>query len=69
MLSIEQIRERMSDRNVSEVARRIGVTRVWLMMILKEGSTATPSYKLLCKLNDYLDGDYKYGEEGDNGMD
>lgn len=56
MLSIDEIRERMSDRNVAEVARRLKVTRVWLSAILKEDSPHKPSYNMLERLSEYLDG-------------
>ena len=52
MLTIDQIRERMGDRNISEVARRIGVTRVWLSYIVN--GHCVPSPALQKKLSDYL---------------
>jgi len=52
MLTMDQIRERMSDRNISEVARRIGVTRVWLSYILN--GHHVPSKELQQRLSDYL---------------
>ena len=52
MLTMDQIRERMGDRNISEVARRIGVTRVWLSYIMNGRSIPSPA--LQQKLSDYL---------------
>ena len=54
MLKIEEIRERLSDRNLSEVARRIGITGAYLAAIASGGRT--PSYAVLEKISDYLEG-------------
>lgn len=54
MLNIEQIRERLSDRNLSEVARRLKITRPYLSAI--KNGRVTPSYKLVEKLSDYIEG-------------
>ena len=55
MLTIEQIADRMSDRNLAEVARRLGVTRAWLSAIIN--GKAKPSYDMLLKISEYLEGD------------
>lgn len=52
MLSIEQIREKLTDRNLAEVSRRIGITRAYLGMIAN--GSRIPSYATLKKLSDYL---------------
>lgn len=54
MLKIEEIRERLSDRNLSEVARRIGITGAYLAAIAS--GERTPSYAVLVKISDYLEG-------------
>jgi len=52
MLSLEEIRERMGDRNIAEVARRLKVTRSWLSMVISGKVKA--SDKLMKRLSDYL---------------
>lgn len=54
MLTLEQIKERLSDKNLSEVARRIGVTGAYLSAIVR-GSKVNPSYEIVKKLSDYLE--------------
>lgn len=54
MLTIEEIREKMGDRNIAEVARRLDVTRAWLADIIK--GRGKPSYSMLEKISDYLEG-------------
>lgn len=54
MLTIEQIQERLSDRNLAEVARRLNVTRAYISA-LKNGKVK-PSYPMLTKLSHYLEG-------------
>lgn len=53
MLTIEQIKERLSDRNLAEVARRLGVTRAYLSAITND--RVKPSYVMLTRLSDYLE--------------
>jgi len=52
MLSLEEIRERMGDRKIAEVARRLKVTRSWLSMVISGKVKA--SDKLMKRLSDYL---------------
>lgn len=52
MLTIDEIKTRMADRNLSEVARRIGVTRVWLSYIVN--GHRQPSADMLRRISDYL---------------
>lgn len=54
MLSTEQIAEKLSDRNLSEVARRLKITRPYLSAIVN--GHKKPSYELLKKISDYLEG-------------
>ena len=53
MLTLEEIQERLSDRNLSEVARRIGVTGAYLSAI-KRGVKVNPSYEMIKKLSEAL---------------
>lgn len=53
MLSLTEIQKKLSDRNLSEVARRLGVTRSWLASIAKG---AKPSDEFQAKLSEYLEG-------------
>lgn len=52
MLSLTEIQKKLSDRNLSEVARRLGVTRSWLASIAKG---AKPSDEFQAKLSEYLE--------------
>lgn len=47
MLSMEQIREDLKDRNLSVVAKRTGVTRAWLSQIRKGADCSATMQKLL----------------------
>ena len=66
MLTVEQIREKMGDRKISVVAQRLGITRPWLSAVI--AGKVKASDKLMNRLSAYLDGDYKYGEEGDSAV-
>ena len=54
MLTLEEIRIKMQDRNVTKVAERIGVTRVHLSTILNN-TKSNPSYRIVKSLSDYLE--------------
>jgi transcriptional regulator with XRE-family HTH domain len=54
MDKLNRIRELLEDRNLTKVAPRVGITRVYLTYI-KNGQ-ATPSESLQTKLLDYLEG-------------
>jgi transcriptional regulator with XRE-family HTH domain len=56
MLTIEQIREKLKDKNLSEVGRRIGFTGAYLSAICR-GVAKNPSYEMVKKISDYLEGD------------
>ena len=53
MLTIEQIRDRLSDRNLAEVARRIDVTRPWLSAVVNDKVPVSDS--MIEKLSNYLE--------------
>ena len=53
MMSLEQIREQLSKRNMSEVARAVGVTSSYLSAI-KRGIKVNPSYATVKKLSEVL---------------
>lgn len=55
MLSIEEIRKRLSDRNLSEVARRIGMKRQQLWFIAS-GKNENPSARTVERISNYLEG-------------
>lgn len=54
MLTLEQIKEKLKDRNLSEVGRRLGMTRAYLSALAR--GKFQPSYENLKKLSDYLEG-------------
>jgi transcriptional regulator with XRE-family HTH domain len=51
-MTIEEIKRRLSDRNLAEVARRIGVTRAYLSYIVT--GNRTPNAEMLAKIEGYL---------------
>ena len=53
MMSLEEIREKLNKRNMSEVAREIGVTSAYLSAI-KRGVKVNPSYDTVKKLSEAL---------------
>ena len=53
MLTLREIRQRLADRNLSEVARRIGMHRQQLWVIVN-GINANPTARTLQRLSDYL---------------
>lgn len=53
MLTIEKIREELKVRNVSEVARQIGMRRQQLWLIAS-GINKNPTYETLKRISDYL---------------
>ena len=53
MLNIEQIRKKMEDRNISKVARKIGISKQYICQALSGKESA--SKNLLDKLNKYLE--------------
>ena len=55
MLTIEQIREGLEDRNLSKVAKATGYTRAYLAAI-RAGRSTNPSLKFMKALTAYLEG-------------
>lgn len=53
MLTIEQIRERLADRNLHQVAERAGIHRHTLYRIAN--GTTSSTYETIKKLSDYLE--------------
>jgi transcriptional regulator with XRE-family HTH domain len=56
MLTIEDIQEKLRDRNLAEVARAAGVTRSYISAIAS-GKRVNPSYEMLKKLSEVLQGE------------
>lgn len=54
MLTPEQIRKALADRNLSEVARRIGMSRQQLWVIAV-GINKNPTARTMEKISDYLE--------------
>lgn len=54
MLELNEIIKRLKDRNLSEVGRRIGMTRSYLSAVA--AGKFKPSYDNLKKISDYLEG-------------
>lgn len=55
MMTVEQVKKAMADRNLSEVARRIGMRRQQLWLIVN-GVSANPTIKTLERISGYLEG-------------
>lgn len=53
MLDLEQIKKRLADENLSEVAGSINCTRAYVSHIAT-GRKKNPSYKMVKRLSDYL---------------
>lgn len=54
MLTINQIKEALADRNLSEVARRIGMRRQQLWLIVN-GISPNPTLKTMQRISTYLE--------------
>ena len=54
MLSAEEIKEKLGDRNLSEVARRTDVSYSALHYMVNGGGGTRPSQEMLQKLSEYL---------------
>lgn len=56
MLTIEEIREALEDRNLSEVSRRMGgkYTGAYLRQIMS-GKAKNPSYECIKAISEYLE--------------
>ena len=55
MLSIEEIRERLEDRNLAAVARKMKCTRSYLHYV-RSGKQTPKDTDLLVRLSEYLEG-------------
>jgi transcriptional regulator with XRE-family HTH domain len=55
MLSVEQIKEMLKDRNLEIVAERTGLSRQTLSNI-RNGKAKAPSYSTIKTISDYLEG-------------
>jgi DNA-binding Xre family transcriptional regulator len=55
MLSIEQIKEMLKDRNLEAVAERTGLSRQTLSNIRNDKAKA-PAYRTIKTISDYLEG-------------
>jgi transcriptional regulator with XRE-family HTH domain len=55
MLSVEQIKEMLKDRNLEIVAERTGLSRQTLSNIRNDKAKA-PSYSTIKTISDYLEG-------------
>lgn len=55
MLTVEQMKEKLADRNLEVVAERTGLSRQTLSHI-RTGKLTNPSYKTIKALSDYLEG-------------
>lgn len=54
MLTLDEIKQRLSDRNISAVAKSVGMTRQFISAV-KTGKAPNPSYDTVKKLSDYLE--------------
>ena len=52
MLTLDQIIEKLNDRNLSKVADAVGVSRATMSNL--KNRKVNPSYELVKKLSDYL---------------
>jgi transcriptional regulator with XRE-family HTH domain len=53
MLTLDQIIEKLNDRNLSKVADAVGVSRATMSNL--KNRKVNPSYELVKKLSDYLE--------------
>lgn len=54
MLTLEQIKEKLQDRNLTKVAKAVDLTRPFLSGI-RSGKVPNPSYDTIKRLSDYLE--------------
>lgn len=54
MLTIEEIKNRLHDRNIKAVAKAVGVSRQTISNI-KNGKNTTPAYQTVKAISDYLE--------------
>lgn len=53
MMTLEEIQEALAGKNLSEIARKVGVTRSYIHA-LATGKRLNPSYEMVKKLSDAL---------------
>jgi len=53
MMTIKQIRAALTDQNLSEVARKIGMTRQQLWLIV-HGQNANPTLRTMERISDHF---------------
>ena len=68
MMTIEQIIDKMEDRNLSYIARKLKVTPAYLALI-KKRRRLNPSYEMVKKLSDYFEEQRHCGLDSPHGMD
>ena len=54
MLDLDEIIEKLADRNISEICRRLNLSKGGMSDIINRKKT-NPTYKTLKKLSDYLE--------------
>ena len=54
MLTPEQIKDKLRDRNIREVARHVSVSYHYIVR-LKNGTQSNPSWNVVKELSDYLE--------------
>ena len=57
MLTADEIKRKLSDRNLMEICRRTGLSYNVVFHFVKDGGT-NPAYKTLGILSDYLERDH-----------
>lgn len=57
MLTVDEILEKLEDRNLSQVANKSGITYQSLLYFVRHNGGSRPDYQMMKKLSDYLDGD------------
>ena len=62
MMRLREIRAALSDRNLGEVSRRLGMNRQQLWAIAN-GLTANPTARTLERISDYLTGENEGGAD------
>jgi len=55
MMTLDEVRAALNDRNLSMVAESVGVTRSYLSAI-RSGKAGNPSYEMVKRLSEYLEG-------------
>lgn len=64
MLTVEEIKKRLEDRNVLEVQRRTGLGYAQIINV-KKGIVEHPRYEVIKALSDYLECEHTKKAEGE----